>query len=161
MISRLRPVAGPLLALAAAGCAAIQPQFPTRAGTIEPRDAILLAADAAPRAVPGTFAMLVRATGRERGRIYLNSELDYRDQRNLTINIDPAAAKALERRLGQAPDRFFKRKWIEVRGTAQRTRIGFFDDGKPTGLYYYQTHVRVTDPDQIILAAPTRTPTAG
>jgi hypothetical protein len=145
-----------LLGFAAAGCAAAQPSLPTlRAGTIGPRDAILLAADAAPKAVPGTFAMLVRATGRARGQVYLNSELDYRDQRNLTINIDPAAAEGLENRLGQAPDRFFKGKWVEVRGAAERVRIGFFDDhGRPTGLYYYQTHVRVRDSDQIVLAVP-------
>lgn len=98
--------------------------------------------------------MLVRATGRERGRVYLNSERDYRDQRNLTISIDPATSKALERRLGSRPDDFFKGKLIEVRGAAERVRIGFFEDGKPTGLYYYQTHVRVRDPNQIILAAP-------
>ena len=143
------------LAASLAGCATQLFSPPAPSGTISPREAIVLAADAAPRPVPGTFAMLVRATGRERGRVYLNSEFDYRDQRNLTINIEPGAAKALERRLGQAPDRYFKGKWIEVRGASARVRIGFFDNrGRPTGLYYYQTHVRVTDPYQIILAAP-------
>ena len=147
-----RILIGGLMVAAAAGCAAPVPleSFP---GTIAPREAIVLAADAAPRAVPGLFAIPVRATGQERGRVYLNSELDYRDQRNLTISIDPGVAQALERRFGAPPQSFFKGKWIQVRGAAKRMTIGFFDDGKPTGLYYYQTHVRVSHPDQITVVA--------
>ncbi len=75
---------------------------------IEPREAILAAADAAPRSVPGIFAMRVAATGRVGGRVYLNSEADYRDQRNLSIAIAPAAARDLARRHGAEPDVFFR-----------------------------------------------------
>jgi len=34
---------------------------------------------------------------------------------------------------------------------AVRTRIDFTSGGRPTGKYYYQTHVVVTDPAQIAL----------
>jgi hypothetical protein len=115
-----------------------------------PTAAILRAADAAPRAVPGDFVMHVAATGRQDGRIYLNSERDYRDQRNLTVAIEPQAIPLLERKFGASPDAYFRGKWIEVRGAAQRVRIDFIAGGRPTSKYYYQTHVRVADPSQIV-----------
>jgi hypothetical protein len=138
------------------GCSNSLPPVPPvsaadTAGAISPRDAIVAAANAAPRAVPGTFTMLVRATGRNGRRVYLNSELDYRDQRNLTVNIEPGAAEALARRFGAPADQFFLGKIIHVRGAARRTRIDFLSDGRATGLYYYQTHVAVGDPDQIVV----------
>jgi len=116
-----------------------------------PQQAVMAAASAAPRMVPGIFSMQVKATGKERGRTFLNSELDYRDQRNLTVTIEPRAAKALAARFGSPPDVFFKGKAIEVRGAARRVTIGFFENGRPTGLYYYQTHVNVRGADQIRL----------
>ncbi len=132
------------------GCSTAQLPPPNAlSGDISPREAVVAAADAAPRSVPGTFALLVRATGRGGRRVYLNSELDYRDQRNVTVNIDPGAAAALERRFGAPADEFFRGKFIRVRGAARRVRIHFITDGRPTGLYYYQTHVAVGDADQI------------
>lgn len=120
---------------------------PARMG---PRDAILAAADAAPRVVPGVFAMRVTATGRVGPRIYLNSETDYRDQRNLTIAIEPWAAQQLARRYRGAPEPALRGHAIEVRGAARRQRIDIMNNfHRPTGLYYYQTHVRVTNADQI------------
>ncbi|HEY0626147.1 MAG TPA: hypothetical protein VGD10_05380 [Allosphingosinicella sp.] len=114
----------------------------------------MAAADAAPRAVPGIFAMKVSATGRNKKRVYLNSEQDYRDQRNITINIAPAAAERLARRYGAPADRFFMGKNIRVHGAARRERIDFVGANlRPTGLYYYQTHVHVTDPDQISIVS--------
>ncbi|HMG46480.1 MAG TPA: hypothetical protein VK614_03365 [Allosphingosinicella sp.] len=115
-----------------------------------PREAIVAAADAAPRVVPGVFAMRVTATGRVGPRIYLNSEADYRDQRNLTIAIEPWAAQQLARRYRGAPEPALRGHTIEVRGAARRQRIDFMNNfHRPTGLYYYQTHVRVTNADQI------------
>ena len=116
-----------------------------------PQQAVMAAASAAPQTVPGMFTMQVKATGKERGRVFLNSELDYRDQRNLTVTIEPRAAKALAARFGSPPDIFFKGKAIEVRGAARRVTIGFFETGRPTGRYYYQTHVTVRGGDQIRL----------
>jgi hypothetical protein len=43
-------------------------------------------------------------------------------------------------------------KAILVKGAAVRTKILLLDDaGKPTGKYYYQTHVIVRDDEQISL----------
>ena len=95
------------------------------------------------------FTLRVRATGRAGGILYLNSEADYRDQRALTIAVLPSAQAALRVRYGPEPDAYLRGRAIRVRGRARRVRSNFMDDGQPTGKYYYQTHVRVTDADQI------------
>ena len=119
-----------------------------------PREAIFAAADAAPIAISGVFVMRVRAGGRDRGRAFLNSELDYRDQRNLTVRIEPEALAQFEADLGMAPEHFFLGKLIRVRGPARRERIDFVErGGRRTDLYYYQTQVRVSRPDQIEVLA--------
>ncbi|SEM27072.1 hypothetical protein SAMN05428989_3576 [Pseudoxanthomonas sp. GM95] len=123
------------------------------ADTIAPRQAIERAADAAPKVVTGTFAMPVRATGMQHGITFLNSEADYRDQRNLTIAITPMAAQALEDRFDAPLSKALVGKDIVVKGAARRVKIYFIDDdGKATDKYYYQTHVQVTAADQLQLA---------
>lgn len=94
------------------------------------------------------FALKVRATGRT-DKVHLNSELDYRDPRNLSIAVMPRAAAELERILGGPPEVVLKGKRILVSGTAHLTRIDFVVDDRPSGKYYYQTHVRVSDASQI------------
>lgn len=142
-----------LLALAVlGGCASTGPRtLDAGVGTdwITPRQAVLLAADAAPAEVEGLFALQVRATGTQGDRTYLNSEIDYRDQRNLTIAITPGATEELARRLGGHPRVVLEGKDILVRGAAVRTKIFFIADGRATDKYYYQTHVNVSDAAQI------------
>lgn len=141
------------LAFALLGGCASTPLAPQASGPegpwIKPREAILLAADAAPAGVKGTFAMKVQATGIQSNQTFLNSELDYRDQRNLTVAITPRAAQQLARRLGEHPLVALKGKDILVRGAAVRTTIYLSVDGRLTDKYYYQTHVNVTHGDQI------------
>jgi len=121
-----------------------------------PAQAVFLAATAAPEMVTGAFALQVRAAGRAEDNVYLNSELDYRDQRNLSIAITPLAKLDLEKRYGQPPDQFFIGKDIVVHGAARRMKIIFLADGQPTDKYYYQTHVVVYDASQITIAEPSQ-----
>lgn len=116
---------------------------------ISPAEAIISAATAAPQPVRGRFTMRVAATGRRDGNIYLNSETDYRDQRNLTITILPGAIDQLAARYGAEADVFLMGKRVVVDGQARRVHIDFTGNGQPTGKYYYQTHVVVSDADQI------------
>ena len=127
---------------------------------MSPRQAVERAADAAGDAGPGApvagvsgvFDLQVRASGTQNGHVFLNSERDYRDQRDLTIDIPPPLSADLRSRYGAAPDAFFAGKHIQVRGVAHRVTIHIFDDhGQVTDKYYYQTHVMVADPDQIKL----------
>ncbi len=115
-----------------------------------PREAIMLAADAAPEGLEGLFEMKVEGTGRDGGYIYLNSEADYRDQRSLNIAVHPQAAKEfLEVHDGIPPDVFLAGKLIRVSGEAKRTRIAIICGGSKTEMYYYQTQVHVVDMSQI------------
>jgi hypothetical protein len=111
--------------------------------------AVLTAADSAPRGVPGNFALVVRRAAMVGPRLFLNSEADYRDQRNLSVAIQPHALPGLRQRLGKNLRAALVGRDIRVRGVARRVRIGIFENGKPTQLYYYQTHVSVDSADQI------------
>ncbi|WP_431635713.1 hypothetical protein ACQVBX_17395 [Dyella sp. KULCS107] len=135
---------------AALGGCATDPRITPDARWIDPSQAVQLAAAAAPRGVSGVFALTVQATARP-GPLYLNSERDYRDQRDLTVVVLPAAAKALAERLHGEPERALRGRRILVAGWARRVRIDFLADGRPSGKYYYQTHVLVTDATQIQL----------
>lgn len=128
--------------------AAVTPSF---AGDylITPRRAIELAADAAPDGAPGVFDLVVKATGQQNDMFYLNSEQDYRDQRNLTIDIPPRVDLVLVAKYG-ALGPFFMGKHLHVTGVARRVKIWFLNnDGTRSQKYYYQTHVLVQDPSQI------------
>ena len=120
-----------------------------------PVEAITSAAEAATtsqRVVRGVFEIVVLASGRQDSLLYLNSELDYRDQRCLTVAITPAAQRAFAQR-GVNPDSAFAGKRIRVTGAAQRITVWFYSQGKRTEKYYYQTHVPVFRPDQITIVA--------
>jgi hypothetical protein len=121
-------------------------------GTLSPADAIKGTAADPQLGKSGSFAMLVRGTGKSHGHVFLNSEADYRDPRNLSVDIDISAAKLLARELGSAPDEYYKDKWIVVRGTARRVPIIVTDNKGPLGKYF-QTHVPVRLPSQITVVA--------
>lgn len=124
---------------------------PASSAWVTPVQAILLAADAAPRRVHGTFAMRVQSTGAQGNGTFLNSEPDYRDQRNLTVALSPRAADQLWKRLGSDPLVALKGRNILVTGSAIRTKIYFFADGEMTDKYYYQTHVNITDASELVV----------
>ncbi|PWF48539.1 hypothetical protein C7C56_011285 [Massilia glaciei] len=122
--------------------------MPATSSWIDPGQAVLGAAAAPQSGVTGVFALTVKATGHTK-KVYLNSELDYRNSRNLSVALTPGAAAELESLLKSPPEVALKGKRILVAGTARRVRIDFIVDDKQTGKYYYQTHVLVTDASQI------------
>lgn len=99
--------------------------------------------------LPGLFVMQVQASGRDRDRLYLNSELDYRDARNLSVVFAPHVEAAFKREHGSAPDAFLKGKQIVVLGSARQVKVHFMNRGVPTDKYYYQTHIMVAKPEYI------------
>jgi hypothetical protein len=153
----------PALLLSFALCAPAMAQV-VSIPPLSPVEAIQLAAAAAPdHEIQGTFLITVKATGDEKKpkkKIFLNSELDYRDQRNLTVAIEQSAISGLEARYGKDFKAYFVGKQILVSGAARRVTIIF---GKPRvspngnlrNKYYFQTHVSVVDADQISLAPQT------
>ena len=145
-------IARSLMLLSLAGLAACKAETPPplTAG-MSAQQAVMAAAEAAPKGVEGTFSLMVRNTAMVGPRLFLNSQMDYRDQRNLSIAIESSALPGLQEKLGGDPQSVLKARDIWVRGTARRVRIEFTENGKPTGKYYYQTHVTVTEPSQISL----------
>lgn len=115
---------------------------------ISPYDAIHMAASAAEdkTKVEGIFSLSIQAVGNQGPNWYLNSELDYRDQRNLTISIAPQVVKELVNKHDKDMESIFKGKTIQVEGEAKRVKIAIYDEKrKKLKPYYYQTHVRVTN----------------
>lgn len=118
---------------------------------IEPMDAIRAANDDPQHGVRGHFVLTIKAIGADEEWTYLNSERDYRDQRCLTIRVPNAILPRLERRLG-VPLKQLKGRRIVVLGEARRARIDFMSDDRPTGKYYFQTHVLADNPTQFEFA---------
>jgi len=108
------------------------------------------AASAAPKRVYGEFVFKILATGEQREIVYRNTEIDYRDQRNVTIALHPKILSQLKAKYGQSAEEFFIDKTISVSGYAERIQIELLTEGRrPTGKYYYQTHIRVKNISQI------------
>lgn len=139
------PCAALASALALAACATPQPSR----DAIPAMVAIERAAALAPGSYPGLFTLTVRASGRQDGHLYLNSELDYRDQRNISLEIAPVAQGQLEMQLGAPVETALQGRRIEIAGEARRVRINFLADGRPTGKYYYQTHIFIARGNQL------------
>lgn len=138
--------------LLCAGCAhraAVAP--PMVPGWISPPEAVHAANDDPHRGIRGSFVVTVQAVGEDERRIYLNTERDYRHQLNLTIALDRSLRDALQAQLGLPLEQLHNHRLL-VQGTARRVRIDFTPDGRPSGKYYFQTHVDVTDPRQVRLA---------
>lgn len=112
------------------------------------------AAEASPKGVPGEFMFTIKASGKQRDIIYLNTELDYRDQRNITIAISTDVANYIEQQYQQTALDYYLNKEIKVKGIAQRVQIFFISNGQMSDKYYYQTHIRVSSPEQIEVVAP-------
>ena len=103
----------------------------------------------APEGVKGTFQFLIKASGVERKVVYLNTELDYRDRRSITVALHPKTIAAFTKKYGSSPEAYFINKNIEVTGEAKQIKIWFISNGKRTKKYYFQTHIRVKSLKQI------------
>jgi hypothetical protein len=103
----------------------------------------------APKGVKGTFQFLIKASGVERKVVYLNTELDYRDRRCITVALHPKIIAAFTQKYGSSPKAYFINKNIEVTGEVKQMKIWFISNGKKTKKYYFQTHIRVKSINQI------------
>lgn len=126
---------------------------PCASGCLNPVEAVTLASQLGDRGgLAGQFQLTVRGVGAQNGFVYLNSEADYRDRNCLTIAMPEAVAVTA---FGTADPEQIK-QWllnqrIVVTGVARRVRIDFLVEGRPTGKYYYQVHVRVGQRQQLLV----------
>ncbi|WP_293764322.1 hypothetical protein [uncultured Paraglaciecola sp.] len=139
------------LVLVLAGCSATQPisLVDTTHSHSDTMEIIRSAAEFAPNGVKGEYILKVKAAGNQGPFVYLNTELDYRDQRSVTVAIHPKLIPLFVAKYGTTPQKYLVDKSISVTGQAKRIKIDFTSQGKPSGKYYYQTHIRVMDISQI------------
>lgn len=148
-----RAEASPSPAAKAKPVASAPPRKPCALGCLTPVEAISFADNVAPKAgIAGEFDLTVMSVGEQQGRYYLNSETDYREHNCLTVVVTPSVVQSM---MGSADlaglAARMKGKRIAVQGIARRVRIDLTDNGQATGKYYYQVHVVVTDPRQIVM----------
>lgn len=118
--------------------------------TSDTMEIIRKAAASAPEGVRGEYVLSIKAAGKQGNVVYLNTELDYRDQRNVTVALHPNIIPQLEAKYSVSAEALFIGKTIRVQGDAQRVRIDFIDAQlKPSGKYYFQTHIRISNATQI------------
>lgn len=123
-------------------------------GCMTPVEAVTYASYVAPKGgIAGEFAFEIQAVGEQNGRLYLNSEKDYRDRNNLTIAMPRPVGQWLAGKSDLAAiQKALVRHRIVVRGIAHRVQIDLIDQsGQRTDKYYYQIHVTVSDPQQLAL----------
>lgn len=100
-----------------ASCQTVEPD---RSGhqVIAPALAVMAAADAAPAGFPGVFGFEVMRAEFAGPRFFLNSYPDYRDQRNLSVAIEPGAVPMFRQLHGNDLGSAFMGRKIEVTGLA-------------------------------------------
>lgn len=121
---------------------------PSRPEYVEPRvcsaaEAVSEVALSPTSGLAGQFAFIVRGWGRDGGRIFLNSQADYRDAGTLTVALSGPAADALAGQTGGSLDQLVGRT-IVATGVARRVRINLTYNGRATEYFYFQTHVPVS-----------------
>ncbi|MFL6764067.1 MAG: hypothetical protein ACJ8FO_02590, partial [Sphingomicrobium sp.] len=120
-----------------------------------PEEAVMKAASAAPGFISAVFDFTVRGAAQVGPDFFLNSEEDYRDQRNISAVLGPDVQRQLRNSFGDDLSKHFVGRHLLVLGPAKRVQIDFIgDDGIRSGKYYYQTHVAVVDPRQLDLGDP-------
>ena len=118
---------------------------------ISSTEAVSMAAASELSKVVGVFALTIQSSGNQKDMTYLNSELDYRDPQNLSIEFPAIVRGQLIEKYGTHPIQFFKGKKILVEGEAKRIKIYRIIRGIRTDKYYYQTHIRVNNSEQIMV----------
>lgn len=121
----------------------------TNSNIADTMNLIALSEESAPNGVKGEFNFLIKAVGKRRGTVFLNTELDYRDRRAVSIVLSPKVVSELTKQYASTPETYFTNKHITVKGEAKREQIYFYSKGRITPKYYYQTHIDVTSIDQI------------
>jgi hypothetical protein len=117
-------------------------EFPTT--VFSPAQAITEAANTEGGA-KGVFEFKVASVGGNGGKgksVYLNSEADYHDARNISVMVRPAAVTGLEQTLGGPLDKTLAGKKVSVIGTAHPVKTNIYDaDHKKTGETFTQTRI--------------------
>jgi len=103
----------------------------------------------APKGLKGEFLLTIKNSGKQSTRIFLNTQEDYRDRRNITVTLLPSFQQAFKAKYGEDIRSYYEEKTLRVKGEAKRMKVWFFSAGKRSQKYYFQTHIAVSDLNQI------------
>ncbi len=103
----------------------------------------------APKGLKGEFVLTIKNSGRQNSRIYLNTQEDYRDRRNITVTLNPSFQKQFKDQFNMDIRNYYEDQTILVKGVAKRVKIWVTASGRKPTKYYFQTHIEVNDLSQI------------
>ena len=110
------------------------------------------ASEAAPDDVKGEYTLKIKSAGKTKSALFLNTEANFRDPRNVSVAIHYRAFKAFRKEYGNEAQDFFVGKKIKVQGEAKRVPIRISNEKKPPYKhYYFQTYIHVYKSSQISL----------
>lgn len=109
---------------------------------LTPAEAVA-AADKDSNGIAGIFRFTVKRVGAQNGRIYLDSEKDYRDPACLVVELAPNLVRLLPALNLGDPQSSWTGKTLRVQGTARNVKILLYRNGLETGDFYYQTQIRL------------------
>ena len=154
--ARAASLSGAIIAASLVAASAVSQEAPrsSRPEYVDPRvysatEAARALSETEISALPGQFAFVVKGGGRDAERVFLNSDVDYRDAGTLTVAVAGPALAALTQQLDGPPERRLIGRTILATGVARRARIDLLENGRATGRYYFQTHVTVEQAGQI------------
>ena len=101
--------------------------------------------------VLGTYQFQVKGANVVNGVLFLNSEDNYRDPKNLTVRCDETATRMLTLRFSGSPAMFLKGKCIQAVGRPIRVPVALVVDGEVSNRGYYQTHIRISNPEMLTM----------
>lgn len=99
----------------------------------------------------GTYKFEVKSAKVVKGVLFLNSEPNYRDPKCLTVRCDETATRMLAMKFAASPALYLRAKWVLATGRPVRVPIALVENGEPTNLGYYQTHIRISNPEMLSL----------
>ncbi|MCF2859514.1 hypothetical protein L1286_18675 [Pseudoalteromonas sp. SMS1] len=93
--------------------------------------------------VHGTFELKIAGSLRHRGGVFLNTMMDYKSEKNVTIFLTEKFIHKFKKKTGIPPEIYFLGKRIIVKGKAKRVKYTVYEYGKETDKFYFQTQINL------------------
>jgi len=148
-MNKKRLIISPILFFFIIGCQQVDTVKPSPSDHYSVWEIIEKTEARAPDGLKGEFKLHIKNSGKQYARLFLNTQEDYRDRRNITVTLLPSFQQAFQKKHNTDIRSYFEDHTILVSGEAKRMKVWFFSNGKRTEKYYFQTHIIVSDLDQI------------
>jgi hypothetical protein len=113
-----------LLSLLVLSACTTTPEVPSKSASTDVMRLIEQAAVNVSKGVKGTFEFSIKASGIERKIVYLNTELDYRDRRSITVALHPKTTAAFTKKYGAKPEEYLLIKILKLPVKLNKLKFG-------------------------------------